>query len=125
VSVVCPDCGGVLTERPEAGVLQWECRVGHRFSPETLIDAQADDVEAALWAAVRSLEDRAALLDRMARQSHQRGQKRSAHRFRRQSEVAGEQAITVRRALARAARTALRRLADDEEDRLREREGAA
>ena len=66
VNAVCPECGGVLTERAEAGVLQWECRVGHRYSPDALIDAQADNVEGALSAAVRVLADRAALLGRMA-----------------------------------------------------------
>ena len=53
VHAVCPECGGVLSERTEAGMLQWECRVGHRYSPDTLIDAQAESVEGALWAARR------------------------------------------------------------------------
>jgi hypothetical protein len=42
---VCPECGSVLNERTEAGTLQWQCRVGHRYSPDALIDAQAEDVE--------------------------------------------------------------------------------
>ena len=65
---ICPECGGVLSEHTEAGLTQWRCRVGHRYSPESLADAQAEDVEAALWAAVRALEDRQALLERMAAQ---------------------------------------------------------
>ena len=126
VAAVCPECGGVLTERAEAGVLQWQCRVGHRYSPETLIDAQADDVEGALWAAIRALADRAALLERMAQQSEERGRARSARRFRGQCEAATEQAETVHQALAGAAGTTLRRVTDDDdEDRLREQEGAA
>jgi two-component system, chemotaxis family, protein-glutamate methylesterase/glutaminase len=116
VTVVCPDCGGVLTERAEAGVLQWECRVGRRYSPNTLADAQADDVESALWAAIRALEDRAALLERMAHQADQRAQDRSARRFLRQSQAASEQAGTVRRALAGAAGSTLRRVPDTDED---------
>ena len=51
VTAICPECGGGLREGSEAGVLQWQCKVGHRYSPETLIDAQAEDVEGALWAA--------------------------------------------------------------------------
>lgn len=127
VMAVCPECGGVLTERAEAGVLQWECRVGHRYSPETLIDAQADDVEGALWAAIRVLADRAALLARMAQQAERRGQPRSARRFRRQSQSASEQVEIVRQALARAAGTTLRRVtdSDDEERDPGAEEGAA
>jgi two-component system chemotaxis response regulator CheB len=116
VAAVCPECGGVLTERAEAGMLQWECRVGHRYSPDTLIDAQADDVEGALWAAIRALADRAALLHRMADQAEKRGQARSARRFRRQSQAASEQAEIVRQALSRAAGTTLRRVSDTDED---------
>jgi two-component system chemotaxis response regulator CheB len=116
VVAVCPECGGVLTERAEAGVLQWECRVGHRYSPDTLIDAQADDVEGALWAAIRALADRAALLQRMAQQAERRGQLRSARRFRRQSQSASEQTEIVRQALSRAAGTTLRRVIDTDED---------
>ena len=125
-TVICPECGGVLSERPEAGVVQWQCRVGHRYSPGTLVDLQADDVEGALWAAIRALADRARLLERMAQQSEQRGQTRSARRFRRQSEAASEQADIVREALSVAAGTALRRVMEnDEQDRPSEEEGAA
>jgi two-component system chemotaxis response regulator CheB len=126
VVAVCPDCGGVLTEQVEAGLLQWECRVGHRYSAETLIDAQADDVEGALWAAIRALADRAALLERMAGQAERRGQARSACRFRRQAQSASEQAEIVRRAHAGAAGTTLGRATEAAEDEhAGEVEGAA
>jgi two-component system chemotaxis response regulator CheB len=126
VDAVCPECGGVLTERTEAGVLQWVCRVGHRFSPDTLIDAQADSVEGALWAALRALADRGALLGRTAEQAERRGQHRSSRRFRRQSQAASDQAEIVRHALTGAAGTTLRRASDgDEDERVAEQEGAA
>ncbi len=47
VTTICPDCGGVLSERSAAGMTQWECRVGHRYSPQSLADAQAENVESA------------------------------------------------------------------------------
>ena len=107
VTTVCPECGGVLTERPEAGVTQWECRVGHRYSPKSLVDAQAQDVEAALWAAVRILEDRVALLHRMAHQAEARQGKRSARSFRTRADAAAEHAHKVREVLTTAATTTL------------------
>jgi two-component system chemotaxis response regulator CheB len=125
VTAICPECGGVLTERPEAGVLQWQCRVGHRYSPDTLIDLQADDVEGALWAAIRVLSDRAVLLKRMAEQAEERGQMRAARRFRRQSDAASEQAEIVRQALAGAAGTTLRRVSDTDDEGPDREEGAA
>jgi two-component system chemotaxis response regulator CheB len=119
---ICPECGGVLTERSEAGMTQWECRVGHRYSPTSLVDAQAHDVEAALWAAVRVLEDRHILLERMASQLEARGQERSARSFRRRARDASEQAQLVRDALARAAATTLREVDDSERGAGEERE---
>ncbi len=113
MTTICPECGGVLTEVPQAGIAQWECRVGHRYSPESLADAQAQGVEAALWASVRILEDRVALLHRMAHQAEARQQLRSARSFRRRADAAAEHALLVREALGTAATSTLRLGIDD------------
>jgi two-component system, chemotaxis family, protein-glutamate methylesterase/glutaminase len=68
---VCPECGSALTEQREAGVLRWHCRAGHRYSPESLAGAQSASVETALWAAIRALHERQALMERMAQQTDQ------------------------------------------------------
>jgi two-component system chemotaxis response regulator CheB len=105
---ICPECGGVLTEYSEAGAAQWQCRVGHRYSPESLVEAQSADVEAALWSAVRALEDRALLLRRLAGHFRTRGRQASADRFGRRAKDAEAQASLVHRALVQAALTSLR-----------------
>jgi two-component system chemotaxis response regulator CheB len=112
---VCPECGGVLTEHHRAGVLQWECHVGHRYSPRSLADAQGVRVEQALWTAVRMLRDRSALLNRMADHAEARKQPRSARRFRRQSQDASDQAEVVLQALSEAAANTLQTTVEDEE----------
>ncbi len=120
-TTICPECGGVLTERLQNGAPLWECRVGHRYSPESLVDGQADDVEAALWAAIRALEDRSRLLERMADQFEVRGQERTVRSLRRQASSAHEQALLVRDAHAGAAQNALRKVAAAQSDELAER----
>src|SRR5262249_55261268 len=97
-----------------AGLTQWECRVGHRYSPTSLVDAQAEDIEAALWAAIRALEDRRILLERMATQLAGREQHQSARWLRRRAGEAQQQAELVREALARAAETTLRGVEHEE-----------
>jgi two-component system chemotaxis response regulator CheB len=67
VEVVCPACHGVLTESEVAGYHHFLCHVGHGFSLEALADAQGEELERALWSAVRSLEEAAAVSDRLAR----------------------------------------------------------
>jgi two-component system chemotaxis response regulator CheB len=61
----CPDCGGSLFEKLGQEPLHFRCRTGHAYSPETLGAKQADTLETALWAALRSLEEQAALSRRM------------------------------------------------------------
>ncbi len=103
LTTICPECGGVLGEREEAGVTRWECRVGHRYSPESLVKAQADAVEAALWAAIRGLEDHGALLERTASQLHRSGRTASARTLHDRASDISEQAQAVRDAFAGAA----------------------
>jgi two-component system chemotaxis response regulator CheB len=98
----CPDCGGVLFERHEGALERFQCSVGHVFSIESLSSAQAEALEGALWAAVRSLEDRAALLARLAGRARGAENVRSAGMFERRSEEALERARTIREAIERS-----------------------
>jgi two-component system chemotaxis response regulator CheB len=104
LTTVCPDCGGVLTEHAESGVLVFRCHVGHSYTPNTLLDLQGNATEAALWIAVRTLEDRQALLARMADRAETRGRERSAQHFLRQAGLASAQADRVRGAIGELAR---------------------
>jgi two-component system chemotaxis response regulator CheB len=70
----CPACHGTLWEVEEDGVLRFRCRVGHVYSPESMLAAQSDSVDRALWTAVRTLEERAAFMQRMATRAHRRKQ---------------------------------------------------
>ena len=62
----CPDCHGVLNTVPDPGVLRFRCRTGHAWSAESLVAQQDDDVEEALWTALRVLEERAEMSRRLA-----------------------------------------------------------
>jgi two-component system chemotaxis response regulator CheB len=97
---VCPDCGGALWEtEEESGMLSFRCRTGHGYSVETLAAEQTESVESALWAALRALEERAAMARRMAGRLRGRGSKTSAARFESQADAAVQQALVIRDAL--------------------------
>lgn len=68
-ALTCPECGGVLHASEDHHLLRFACQVGHVYSQESLFNGQADALEGALWAALRSLEERADLLRRMARRA--------------------------------------------------------
>jgi len=65
VELVCPSCQGKLTVSDVGGFKEFRCNVGHAFSSQGLAAAQADEVERALWAAIRALEDAAGLSQRV------------------------------------------------------------
>ena len=89
-SFTCPDCHGTIWEVEENGEVRFECRVGHAYSPEAMRTAADDDVERSLWAALRSLEESAALEQRLADLSAERN-RQSAHNFYRQKAHARKQ----------------------------------
>lgn len=60
----CPECGGTLSETQPPEPPQYQCKTGHLYSPTSLDYYQSQIVEAALWAALRALKDRADLTER-------------------------------------------------------------
>jgi two-component system chemotaxis response regulator CheB len=62
----CPECGGVLWEIHQGGLLRFRCRVGHAYTAQHLKAEQRQVIESALWAALRALEERASLFRRLA-----------------------------------------------------------
>jgi two-component system, chemotaxis family, protein-glutamate methylesterase/glutaminase len=80
----------------DGGMQRFRCRVGHAWSPESLLTRQSEALEAALWIALRSLEERAALARRLAEPARQRGHNFTATRFEEQATEAQQAARVVR-----------------------------
>jgi hypothetical protein len=68
-----------------------------------MFSAQAVDLEHALWVALRTLKDRAALCHLLAERATARGQEGVARRFREQAATTEERAALVRRAIEQGA----------------------
>jgi two-component system chemotaxis response regulator CheB len=98
VPFVCPECGGTLAEADEGGVARYTCHTGHAFSVESLLDLHSQSLEAALWTAMRALEERSMMTRRVAQRlsSQNRG---SARRFERLAGESDEQAQLLRAVL--------------------------
>lgn len=66
--ISCPECQGNLWQLGEGTEVQYQCRVGHLLSPDSLVAEQAVAIEAMLWATLNALQERAALLRRLDRE---------------------------------------------------------
>jgi two-component system chemotaxis response regulator CheB len=93
----CPDCGGVLWELNGEQPFRFRCRVGHSWTAAALLGEQADVLDSALWMALRALEERASLSERLARRMNETGSPSSAGRFAIQAAGCRRSAEVIRR----------------------------
>jgi two-component system chemotaxis response regulator CheB len=99
--LTCPDCGGVMLEREEGGVVRFACQVGHSYSPESFDEEQGEALESALWTAIRTLDERADLLHRMARRAGRDGADPTVDRLLAKAQTASDHADAIRGTLLR------------------------
>jgi two-component system chemotaxis response regulator CheB len=93
----CPDCQGALMEVDAAG--QYRCRIGHAWSAEALLVAHDAEFERAVWTALRSLDEKAALAERLRRSSEHRRLGMLANRYARTAKECAAAAETLRKFL--------------------------
>lgn len=61
----CPDCNGSLISVSEGN---YRCQVGHAWTADALLRARDEEIESAMWVAMRSLQEKAKLSRRLADQ---------------------------------------------------------
>jgi two-component system chemotaxis response regulator CheB len=86
----CPECGGVLWQVDDTGLLRFRCHVGHAYNGEALLVEQNDSLEAALWTAVRTFREKAVLARQLAAREREKGNEVAAVRFEEQATQADQ-----------------------------------
>ncbi|HEY4574512.1 MAG TPA: chemotaxis protein CheB, partial [Thermoanaerobaculia bacterium] len=94
--LTCPACGGALFEKPGESPVHFRCRTGHAYSPESLAASQTETLDAALWAALRSLEETAALARRMEKRARGRDHPAAGQRYQQRARDADQHAALLR-----------------------------
>ena len=97
----CPDCGGVLWEANDNDLPHFRCRIGHAYTARTLLSAEEEGVEDALWAGLRALEEQESLTRRMLDRPWAKDSVLQA-RLQERARVSHERAETLRKFLIEA-----------------------
>jgi two-component system chemotaxis response regulator CheB len=97
---VCPDCGATLFELKEGGLNRYRCRVGHAYSQESLYAAEDEKLEAALWVALRTVEEHANMSRRAAERTRASGLDHVAETYEQAARQDDERAAILRRILS-------------------------
>lgn len=104
--LICPDCGGVLSQVREPGPLRFRCQVGHALTAEALASEQENAVDEALRVALRVIEERAELVARMAEDGRDAGRRAVAEMYEERAAEYRRYAETIRRAVLMSMRQA-------------------
>lgn len=66
LTVTCPECGGALKRMQVGSIVKFGCHIGHSYTAEIMAEAQFQEMEKVMRAAVRFLNERAEFCLQMA-----------------------------------------------------------
>jgi two-component system chemotaxis response regulator CheB len=93
--LTCPECRGTIWEVPRGPNVEYRCRVGHSYSPRSMLAEHFAAQERMMWAAIVAMEEGAALARRL--EEHLDPELRDALRV--EARQRQEQAAAMRRLL--------------------------
>lgn len=102
--ITCPDCGGVLSEVQGQRPLRFRCQIGHAYTAEELV-AHSGKVDEAIRVALRIMEERVELVERMARDARSTGRWAVAELYEQRGDEYRRYARTPREAAILSLRT--------------------
>jgi two-component system, chemotaxis family, protein-glutamate methylesterase/glutaminase len=111
----CPECHGALWEIKDGTMLRYRCHVGHAFTADTVLSAQAAEAEKLLEMLQRSHQERAALARRMAERERREKRDGLAERLEIRAREYEEDALLVRELIGTGMARRAAEVSDDEE----------
>jgi two-component system chemotaxis response regulator CheB len=99
--LACPECHGVMWEIDEGDVVRYRCHVGHAYTAELMSIALDDNLNRALGSALRALDERTALAERLFEQARDKGLTHVAESWADKAQEFGSEAQVIRDAIRR------------------------
>jgi two-component system chemotaxis response regulator CheB len=98
----CPDCHGVMWEIDDGEFVRYRCHVGHAYSGDLMSVAVDDNLQRALAVALRALEERATLVEKLQKQASAGGHSQLADSWERKAKEFEAEAKVIRASIERA-----------------------
>ena len=98
----CPDSGGALWEIKHEGFTRFRCHTGHQYTADELQESKRRELENTFWVALRILEERRNLLEKMSEEERSKGWIHSAENKRGRAEELQEHIGRIKKLLFKA-----------------------
>jgi two-component system, chemotaxis family, protein-glutamate methylesterase/glutaminase len=92
--LTCPDCGGIMWEIKDGDLSRYRCHIGHAYTQDTIAAGVDERLKRGLATALRALNERVALLNKMRDEAGEKGRPNlvewwstQAHEFEREVDV--------------------------------------
>ena len=95
-SITCPECRGPLWQLGDDETRRYRCYLGHAVTARALLAKGAVEVEAALWSAVRALNERAMTFETLAHDAEKAGNVQAAGTYAQRARESRTQADLAR-----------------------------
>jgi two-component system chemotaxis response regulator CheB len=99
--LTCPDCNGVMWEIDDGGVLRYRCHVGHAYAAELMSIALDENLSRALASALRTLDERIALAEKLHKSANENGRVREAASWAEKAREFQREADVIRKSVKR------------------------
>jgi two-component system chemotaxis response regulator CheB len=99
--LACPDCHGVMWEIDEGELTRFRCHVGHAYTAELMSLALDENLTRALASALRALDERVSLAQKLHRQETTGGRPHLADAWARKVSEFEKEAKVIREAIRR------------------------
>jgi two-component system chemotaxis response regulator CheB len=95
-AIICPECAGPTWEIGDEKQRRYRCYLGHVVTAAEVLEHGEQEVEQALWSAVRALEERVMTLSQLARDCERSGNRQSVEIYDSRAKEARHQADLAR-----------------------------
>ena len=92
----CPDCNGAIWQIGDEEPLKLRCHVGHSFTGEVFAEEQSQNIESALWTAIRIMEEKVTFSRQLAERKRKQKMLKEADAYEKEAHALDNEVTKVR-----------------------------